>query len=177
MRTEALERVKLVFELLDADGNGFIEADDFALMAGRVNQVASDSTDAARQSMAAAFQRYWTALSTGLDADGDGRISFEEYTACVLSPERFDGAIAEFADALGALGDPHGEGLVERPRFLDLMTAIGFAVPRINALFDAYRPDERDRVHAATWVESIKEYYAPDKAGTAADLLVGPVAV
>ena len=34
MRTEAVNRVRLVFTLFDADGNGAIDADDFTLIDG-----------------------------------------------------------------------------------------------------------------------------------------------
>lgn len=86
MRIEATHRVQLVFSLLDADGNGVLEARDFDLMAGRVVAAAPDSDEAAHGAMRDAFLRYWTTLAAELDADGDGRITFEEYTACVLSP-------------------------------------------------------------------------------------------
>ena len=36
------------------------------------------------------------------DVDHDGRITFEEFRACALSPERFDETIDEFAVALAA---------------------------------------------------------------------------
>jgi Ca2+-binding EF-hand superfamily protein len=172
MRAEATQRVALVFSLLDADGNGVLEADDFTLMSDRVVAAAPLSGQRARDAMRAAFERYWTTLLTELDADGDGEISFEEYAACVLSPERFDATITEFAEALAALGDPDGDGLIERPLFMALMTAIGFDGPNIDALFDAFGPTKDDRVQVPTWVEGIKDYYAPDKAGIPGDHLV-----
>ncbi|GHH69694.1 calcium-binding protein [Streptomyces sulfonofaciens] len=173
MRTEAISRVQLVFSLFDANGNGYIEAEDLALMASRVVEAARDSDDTAKNAMLAAFQRYWTTLAAELDTDQDGRISFDEYVACVLAPERFDGTIAEFAESLGALGDPDADGLVERPLFAALMTAIGFERPNIDALFDAFGPSDGDRIAVTTWVEGIKDYYAPDKAGIPGDRLVG----
>ncbi|WP_433891674.1 EF-hand domain-containing protein [Streptomyces sp. CA-111067] len=172
MRAEATQRVALVFSLLDANGNGVLEAVDFSLMSDRVIAAAPLSGHAAQDAMRAAFDRYWTTLLTELDANGDGEISFEEYTACVLSPERFEATIATFAEALAALGDPDGDGFVERPLFVDLMTAIGFARPNIDALFDAFRPTADDRVPVRTWVEGIKDYYAPDKSGIPGDHLV-----
>ncbi|MFD8008809.1 hypothetical protein ACFV5C_00695, partial [Streptomyces sp. NPDC059762] len=36
MRTEAAQRVELVFSLFDANGNGVIDSGDFDLMTGRV---------------------------------------------------------------------------------------------------------------------------------------------
>lgn len=172
MRPEATQRVTLVFSLLDANGNGVLEAEDFTLMSDRVVAAAPLSDEAAKDAMRAAFQRYWTTLRTELDANGDGEISFAEYTACVLSPERFDATIAQFAEALAALGDPDGDGLIERPAFVALMTAIGFQRTGIDELFDAFDPTSDDRIRVRTWTEGIIDYYAPDKAGIPGDRLV-----
>ncbi|MFD5647790.1 calcium-binding protein, partial [Streptomyces anulatus] len=106
MGIEATRRVTLVFSLFDANANGVLEADDFDLMADRVVREAHASDRAAKDAMRAAFRRYWTTLRTELDADGDGEVSFEEFTACVLSPERFDTTVGVFAEARAARGDP-----------------------------------------------------------------------
>lgn len=177
MRAEATNRVRLVFSLFDANGNGAIEADDFEIMASRVVEAAPDSDDAAKNAMLAAFRRYWSTLDAELDTDGDGRITFDEYAACVLSPERFDLTISDFAESLAALGDPDGDGLIERPLFMELMTAIGFGRPNIDALFDAFEPSESDQIEVTTWVVGIKDYYSPDKAGIPGDHLVGSATV
>ncbi|MGK5496866.1 EF-hand domain-containing protein [Streptomyces sp. URMC 125] len=177
MRTEATRRAALVFSLFDADGNGVLEPGDFTLMADRVAAAASGSDQAAKDAMRAAFRQYWTTLAAELDADGDGRITLDEYTACVLSPERFQATVATFAEALAALGDPDGDGFVERPVFMALMRAIGFERANIDTLFDAFAPTSDDRVRVETWVAGIKDYYAPDKAGIPGDHLVtGPAA-
>ncbi|MDQ2588337.1 EF-hand domain-containing protein [Saccharothrix yanglingensis] len=175
MQTEAQARVGLVFDLFDVNGNGRIEARDFELMAGRVDAAATGSGDAARARMTAAFRRYWATLAAELDVDGDGAIPLDEFVACVLSPERFADTIAEFAESLAELGDPDGDGRIERPLFVALMTAIGFDPANTNALFDAFGPSEADEVEVRTWTEAIEDYYQPDKAGTTGDLLVaGP---
>ncbi|MFI5758185.1 EF-hand domain-containing protein [Streptomyces sp. NPDC051569] len=173
MRTEAVNRVKLVFGLFDVDGNGYLEADDFDVMAERVIQAVPTAADAAKSAMLAAFRKYWTTLLVELDANHDGKVSFDEFTACVLAPERFDDAITDFAEALSALGDLDGEGLIERPVFVALMTAIGFQLANIHVLFDAFEPTDADRITRATWAHGIKEYYGPDKAGIPGDHLVG----
>ncbi|WP_436739392.1 EF-hand domain-containing protein [Streptomyces sp. BBFR102] len=165
MRTEATHRVQLVFSLLDADGDGVLEAEDFDLLAHRVVSAAPDSGTAAHDAVREALLRYWTTLAAELDADGDGRITFEEYTACVLAPERFDAAVDAFARALAALGDPGGEGRVARPAFAALMTATGFGRAATGALFDAFGPTPDDRIDAAAWARGIKDCYAPGGAG------------
>ncbi|MFE3499757.1 EF-hand domain-containing protein [Kitasatospora sp. NPDC059146] len=177
MLTEAAQRVELVFTLFDANRNGVIEAEDFALMSARVVEAATDSGEPAKQAIRAAFRRYWATLERELDVDGDGVVSRDEFRAFVLAPERFGPTAAEFAQALSALGNPDGDGYVERPLFVALMTAIGFGPANIDALFDAFGPTPDDRITVATWADGIRDFYAPDKAGIPGDLLVGtPIA-
>ncbi|WP_331755423.1 EF-hand domain-containing protein (plasmid) [Streptomyces sp. NBC_00846] len=177
MRTEAAERAELLFSLFDANGNGVLDSEDFDLMTGRVLQAAVASDDGAKEALRASFRRWWTTLATELDANGDGVISVEEFRPFVLDPERFGPTVEEFARALSALGDPDGDGLIERPLFVSLMTAIGFAEAKIHALFDAFGPDADDRVTVATWASGIKDDYAPDLAGIPGDQLVAVRAV
>ncbi|MGA5442804.1 EF-hand domain-containing protein [Streptomyces sp. ECR3.8] len=177
MRDEAAKRVELVFSLFDANGNGVLDSGDFDLMTGRVLEAAAASDDGAKDAIRSAFRRYWTTLATELDANGDGVISVEEFRPFVLDPERFGPTVAEFAEALSALGDPDGDGLIERPLFVSLMRAIGFEEANIHALFDAFGPDADDRITVATWAAGIKDYYAPDKAGIPGDRLVTAHAV
>lgn len=189
MHPQATRRAELVFTLFDADGNGVIEAEDFDLMTDRVIAAAqgSDSAQgpdsvqgpdaAALSAIRYAFARYWTTLAAELDADGDGRITREEFAPFVLSAERFGPTVEEFARALANLGDPDGDGLIERPLFVALMLAIGFQLENIHALFDAFAPDGEDRITVGTWVAGIKDFYAPDLVDIAGDRLVsGPLA-
>jgi Ca2+-binding EF-hand superfamily protein len=172
MRAEALDRVYLIFQLFDVDRSGDLRANDFELMGDRVVAAVPDADDAARTALLSAFSEWWQVLVTELDTNHDGRISFGEFTACVLAPERFDATISQFAEALAALGDPDGDGLIERPIFVALMTAIGFELDNIHALFDAFEPNDSDQVAVPVWVAAIKEYYRPEKAGIVGDHLV-----
>ncbi len=177
MQKDALDRVSLVFTLFDHNGNGHLEAEDFEMMAADVVKAAPDSDETAKDAMRTAFQRYWETLVDELDSDRDGEITFDEYTAVVLSPERFDATISDFAKSLAALGDPDGDGLIERPVFMALMTAIGFERANIDALFDAFGPSASDQITVSTWVKGIKDYYSPTKTGIAGDQLVSGAAV
>ncbi|MFE3825760.1 EF-hand domain-containing protein [Streptomyces sp. NPDC059092] len=176
MRTvEATHRVHLVFSLFDADGNGFLEAGDFALMGSRVVGAVPTAPDARKRALLDAFHRYWTTLVTELDADGDGRVGQEEFTACVLTPERFEETIDAFAEAFAGLGSLEDDGLVTRPVFVGLMRGVGFQRPNIHALFDALEPTDDDRVAVDAWAEAIRDFYRPEKAGIAGDHLTAGV--
>ncbi|MFE3740690.1 EF-hand domain-containing protein [Streptomyces sp. NPDC059134] len=172
MRTvEATHRVQLVFSLFDADGNGYLEAADFELMGSRVVAAVPTAADARKRALLDAFQRYWTTLVTELDANGDGRVSQEEFTACVLAPERFAPTVDAFAEAFAGLGSLEEDGLVTRPVFGGLMRGVGFQQPNIDALFDALNPTDDDRVAVDIWAEAIRDFYRPEKAGIPGDHL------
>ncbi|MFJ8677111.1 EF-hand domain-containing protein [Streptomyces sp. NPDC093589] len=173
MRNEAVNRVKLVFTLFDADGNGVLESDDFDLMSSRVAAAVPDADEAQKQAMQAGFTRYWNTLAAELDANHDGRITYDEYQACVLSPERFSGAVDEFAAGFARLGDLDGSGTVTRPVFSGMLRGVGFELPNIQALFEALGPDDADRIGVDVWEAEIRNFYAPDKGGIPADLLAG----
>lgn len=172
MRSEAVSRVKLVFTLFDADGNGVLESVDFDLMSNRVAAAVPGADEARKQAMRAGFTRYWKTLAGELDADRDGRITYDEYQACVLSPDRFSGAIDEFAAGFARLGDVDGSGTVTRPVFTGMLRGVGFDLPNINALFEALGPDDANRIRVAAWEAEIKNFYAPDKGDIPANLLV-----
>ncbi|WP_310971758.1 MULTISPECIES: EF-hand domain-containing protein [unclassified Amycolatopsis] len=176
MSVTAEDRVKIIFSLFDVDRNGYLEERDFSAMAANVVRAAEGSGAAAKQAMESAFVHYWRTLERELDRNRDGRVSYEEFTTCVLSPERFGGTVADFAESLAALGDPDGDGKIERPVFTALMTAIGFGRPNIDALFDAFGPDGEDRIGVEVWAEGIKDYYDPAKVGIAGDHLVANAA-
>ncbi|MDR3034152.1 MAG: EF-hand domain-containing protein [Kitasatospora sp.] len=172
MGHEAFQRAALVFTLFDTNGNGVLDAEDFDLMTERLLTVAEDSPAADRQALADSLSRYWQVLSETLDTNRDGLISPEEFRGFVLNTELFGVTAAAFAEALAVLGDPDGDGLIERPRFLSLMTAIGFERPNIESLFNAFGPDAEDRITVGVWAEGIRDYYSPEKVGIPGDHLV-----
>lgn len=172
MHPQATRRAELVFSLFDANGNGAIEVDDFNLMANRVAEAALESDEAAKSAVRASFAAWWSTLAAELDANGDGRITIDEFSGFVLTPERFGPTVERFAVALAALGDPNGDGLIERPVFMALMLAIGFREENVDALFDAFGPVDGDRIAVSTWVDGIIDFYSPDLAGIAGDRLV-----
>lgn len=174
MREEAIARVRLVFTLFDADGNGLIEADDFELMADRVVAAVPEADAGRREAMVTAFRTFWRTLAEELDSNDDGRVDYAEFQDIVLAPERFSAAVTEFAGALTAVADPDGDGMVDRATFVAVMNAIGFSTPNILALFDALKPAGAEHASVPAWTEAIKEYYRPDAAGIADHLVTAP---
>ena len=169
---QAVKRVEHVFDLFDTDSNGFIEAADIELMTNRVVAAATESDRGAKDAIRAAFDRYWTTMAAGLDENGDGRISLEEFRPFVLSPGRFGAAVDQFAEALSALGDPDGDGLIERPVFEALMKAIGFGHENLHALFESFGPTEQEQIEVEVWRAAIVEFYEPHNGDTHGNHLI-----
>ncbi|AOS63821.1 EF-hand domain-containing protein [Actinoalloteichus hymeniacidonis] len=172
MDTAALERVKLIFSLFDVDGSGNLESNDFELMSDRVLEAIPEAAEERKSASVASFRQWWSTLAAELDTNNDNVITFEEFAACVLSPERFEETITEFAGALTTLGDLDGDGLVTRPNFVSIMIGIGFALENINALFAALEPNEADQITVESWDIAIKDFYRPDKSDIPGDRLV-----
>ncbi|WP_326565880.1 EF-hand domain-containing protein [Amycolatopsis rhabdoformis] len=172
MAVTAEDRTRVVFELFDVDHSGYLEESDFAAMSSRVEDVAQGSGSEAKEALRASFTKWWTTVERELDTNRDGKVSYDEFTACVLTPEKFDDTVTDFADALSALGDPDGDGLIDRPLFTALMLAIGFSPTNVDALFDVFSPDAQDRITVQIWRDGIVEYYHPTKSDVAGNYLV-----
>ena len=86
MNVTAEDRIKIIFSLFDVDRGGYLEERDFSTMATNVVRAARGSGDAATRAMEEAFGHYWRTLERELDANRDGKVSYEEFAACVLSP-------------------------------------------------------------------------------------------
>lgn len=64
-------QLKRLFELMDKDGNGALEAADFAIMAKNPNT-----------------SQFWEELKANFDADGDESVSFEEFKLRIMDTVR-----------------------------------------------------------------------------------------
>ncbi|GGU80451.1 hypothetical protein GCM10010260_10870 [Streptomyces filipinensis] len=122
-----------IFAMMDADGDGVVSAHDYLSRVDRTVQATGRSEDdplvvAARGQA----HKAWGAM----DANGDGKLTFEEYDAWV-GADKFD-HICRFP--LGSLFDlADGDGLVVRDEYLASIRSyvIGDASPMGEVLYQA----------------------------------------
>ncbi|WP_018348367.1 EF-hand domain-containing protein [Longispora albida] len=113
------------FDMLDADGSGYLEAADFQSIARRFLAYFSVPDDNERaQAVLSAYEELWTALS-GADADGDGRIVRQEFRDRLLSADFQEGDAVEatfgrVVAACNVITDVDGDGLISYPEFRHL---------------------------------------------------------
>ncbi|GAA2213851.1 hypothetical protein GCM10009850_093140 [Nonomuraea monospora] len=166
-----LTRLRARFSLLDANGDGRLRAEDFALLAGRVcASLGADPNSAKALALAEGCRAYWEGLAAISDSDGDGIVTFQEYAAAVPDSDHFDEHGSPYARALTALADIDDDGQVEHTDFVACMTAIGFALPQVEQLF-ATLASHGGRVTTDAWSAAIKAYYVSTSAHTPGQML------
>jgi Ca2+-binding EF-hand superfamily protein len=168
MKSTALDRIKVRFEMLDANGNGYLEANDFDALADIIITTMGAAKDAPKsRAVIDGYRHYWRGLVSSLDTDKDGRVSFEEYAKA--AHDEFDQHGLPYARAVAAIADPDDDGLIEKADFARCMTAIGFPADYTEALFAA-AGGGGDRIATGAWVDLIRSYYTsggPHAADTA----------
>lgn len=164
-----------VFDLLDADGDGVITAADVSAMAVRFcDALAITGTEKGTQ-FAALWASWWEQVAADADADGDGRISREEFAAALLSG-RGDPA-AYFREQLGRMAaaeaealDKDGDGYIEQADYAALFAVLGLPAETGLAGFSRLDADHDGKISTGEFVAGIADLFLshnPADPGTA----------
>ncbi|MFC4119803.1 EF-hand domain-containing protein [Nonomuraea zeae] len=165
-----LIRLRIRFSLLDADGDGRLQAEDFDLLAGRIlDALAVKRTSAKATALLEACRTYWQGLVAALDGDADDVVTFEEYAAALRDDAHFDQYGQPYVHALASLADWNEDGQVERADFLACMTAIGFGRPQVERIYAELGFD--GAVAAEEWEAAIRDFYLSATADTPGQFL------
>lgn len=145
---------RLVFTMLDADGDGVISKDEYAARADRVTRASGRTEDDPLVVTArTAGARAWAAM----DADGDGGVTFEEYAAWA-GAEAFDTVCEPVLSALFDLVDADADGALDLPEFTALRTALGNPVDNIEAAFAALDSKCDGYIRRADYLASVRAH-------------------
>ncbi|MFD3513083.1 EF-hand domain-containing protein [Streptomyces sp. NPDC058657] len=166
-------RTRVRFDMLDVNGNGRLEREDFRLLADRVIASQEEPVDSAKAQQArSAHEQYWRGLLAHADTNGDGVVSFEEYKAAVRDSGALDGFIRPYARAMVNLCDRDDDGRVERADYLAYMAAVGFAPDRAESMFQQLDRAGDGSVSTDAWAEVICRYYGSPTEDAVADELI-----
>lgn len=181
MTQELLDRKwRNFFGHFDADGNGYLERDDFVL---RGTQVAAacgfDANSAKAGAVTDGFQRVWNSIVEQLDTDGDGRISRDEFTtgmAAFADDEGYEQFFQPAIDALLVMADHDGDGRIGLAEWLQLQG--GYGTPRVEAerafeLLDADRNGYLTRAEIST---ATRQYFTSTDPAAPGNHLYGTIA-
>lgn len=76
------------FNLIDEDGNGIVEASDFALRAQRLATTQNVTTEVRREELREQVESWWDHICIIADFDGDARVTLPEWKAYWHSIQR-----------------------------------------------------------------------------------------
>lgn len=145
---------RLVFAMLDADGDGIICQEEYAARAERVTRASGRAKDDPLVITAlAAGQGAWAAM----DADGDGKVTFDEYAAWA-GAEAFDTVCEPVLGGLFDLVDTDGDGALDLPGFTLLRTALGNPVSSITSAFGALDTDGDGLIRREDYLASVRAH-------------------
>jgi Ca2+-binding EF-hand superfamily protein len=149
---------RLVFAMLDADGDGIISKDEYFARAERVTLATGRTHDdplvvAARR----AGERAWTSM----DANGDGGVTFDEYAAWA-GAEAFDTVCKPVLGALFDLVDTDKDGALDLPEFTMLRTALGNPVSNIKSAFAALDTNGDGHISRDDYLASVRAHITGD---------------
>jgi len=176
-----LQRRKLsrAFELLDIDGDGFVEQADLVALGTRLlARFEEPPTSPKARHLAATFDRFWKTLVGELDADHDGRISPEEYQACIdaayIEGPHFEQMFRPGIEAVGLLCDTDGDGRIELAEFRRVHEAFGIEPSETEAAFRQLDTDGDGSLTVTEFVHAASEFYVGNDPDAAGNSFFGP---
>ena len=169
------------FHLIDEDGNGLIEVNDFALQAQRLAEVQGRTTDEEREYLREQVLAWWQHICTIADFDGDARVSLPEWKAYWRSVQRgVDRGEMEMLRTLeraarGTLRaiDREGTGWVTKDEYADWLAAWGAGGS--DEAFPQLDRGGKGFLTEADLVVAVEEFYLSDDPAAPGNALYGPL--
>jgi len=176
MSTLLDQKYDKLFGLLDFNGNGVITQQDFEHMADQILLTFGEArTSAKGQELVQEMTNYWHALRHVADADGDGRVSGDEFRDAVHQvSDDFDTLVGPLYRACFRLADRDDDGVVSRDEFIAAEVAVGVPADAAGATFDRLTGQDGHLTMDAL-VAAVAQYYRDDAASDGTHLFFGPL--
>ncbi len=168
-----LQKDKLMhmFDLLDVDGNGLLEYEDFRMVVDTMAEERGWSSSNRRYlALVASNRRLWKMFSRHLDANGDGSISLAEWLAfhirAFLTEPQENGFDPIFSSTLQSIAkfflemlDSDGDGLVTEDDYVMFCTAYNVSEEEARHSFRLFDRNQNGQLEQQEVVEMVQEFY------------------
>ena len=163
-------KLAMAFYLFDRDKNGVLEEEDFVQLGAAVANLQGVPAESERyRKIVAAHRGWWDAYFKGGDADGDGKITLEEYVANVdrwaaTTPEPIAAAAAGNELVFDTI-DANGDGTLSADEFSTYLQAYGLTDADARTAFAHLDRDKSGSISRAEFAKNMAEYYLSESRG------------
>lgn len=175
------QKIDTCFGHIDADGNGTLDREDlFTLGARLLAAFGEGPTSPKGTRLMDGMVTFWDAILAASDADGDGRITPEEYRAgmkgaFITSPDGFSRAFRPMLEAVCGLLDKDGDGEVDEEEFQVWQEVFRTAPEDRAAAFRALDADGSGRLSVDELLDAMHQYYTSRDPQAPGNVLYGPL--
>ncbi|MGH3737080.1 MAG: EF-hand domain-containing protein [Micromonosporaceae bacterium] len=161
-------KLKRRFELMDANHDGVLERGDYEALAQHLIQGLGTPPDTPKaRAVVETYTRFWDNYISRMDADGDGKVTKQEYIEAIdrqtLDPDAFDRAFQPHFQAVARLCDTDDDGNVDRDEFTRMMRVHGVSDQDASVSFDQIDQDHDGKLSVDELVNAARNYYISDE--------------
>jgi Ca2+-binding EF-hand superfamily protein len=166
------------FTYVDVDGNGLITRDDLHGLGARLLAgfgVSPAGTPGRR--VADSFDSLWDTIASAADLNRDSRITPEEYRSSLIASfidgDRFEPIFRPAIDAVLAVADTDGDGLIQRQEFQLIHEAFGRSEQDSEQAFAALDLDGDGALSRGELLHAVRDYYTSANPSAIGNLFFG----
>lgn len=181
MSTDLLTRkINRHFDLIDTDGNGRIEQQDFDLIVTRLSDQFGQAPGSPKHTeLSKAYRGMWEGLRSLMDTDGDGAISREEYTAGLRADaatgEGYRQLVRPVAKAIIGLCDLNGDGRLDGEELAKAHIAMGMEDKDHEAAMSRLDLDGDGFISEDELAQAIEQFFLSEDEDAAGNWLFGKI--
>ena len=158
------------FAVIDANGNGVLDAGDYQLAARRLCEAFGYAADsAAARSAATALSALFDRMLAHMDADGDHVITQDEWVSAagreVGDRAGFDAAAGATARTLIQVADADGNGVLDAGEYTRLAAVYGVDADQAARAFGRLDLDRNGVLDTAELSQAISQFFVPEDPG------------
>ncbi len=167
------------FAVIDTDGNGVWQREDYQLLTRRLCETFGYAADsAAGHALASAQRALFDTMLSHMDANRDDEISREEFVAGVgrgrpADGPGFEAAVSAAARSLLQVADTDGNGVLDPGEYARLAAVYGAGADEAERAFGRLDQDRNGVLDAAELTLAISQFFASRDPGVGGSLAFG----